>query len=137
MSCCGNNKALMCGSKGEFSPINDTWSSKSDLKMNDWDPYPELSSPLQNYNGCASGGCSTNRYENYGPNTNPNDYDTLAQSWNIQPRYSMETYGQYRSVEQGWRNGREPYMYKGNPDNNPSNFSVLNNTWSQQQRYQL
>lgn len=133
MSCCGSNKSLLCGSKGEFSPVNDTWTRKTSLNMNDWDPYPELSGPMQNYKGCASGGAcggcgghssspsSEGYVRDYSPNTKPSQFDQLLYTWNTQPRYSMEHY-----------NYRQDYILR-----NPTNYDALDKTWAQQSRYQL
>lgn len=57
------------GVNGTFAPLNATWSQSSSLRMNDWDPYPELLPQNGCYGqlneGYCGGGCSNNACASY------------------------------------------------------------------------
>lgn len=108
-----------CGKlpKGTFSTQKDSWSCKSDLTMNNWDPYPELQNPkncygtnIENYSSCSNYKIEQNRIggdykplqqsvitsgsrmrENY-INTkccNPTPYNDLSVTWATQKPYTL------------------------------------------------
>jgi hypothetical protein len=111
-----------CPSGGSFFGMNNTWNKNSSLRMNDWDPYPEFTNDLQNYSSCKGNGCYGYNQEGYisGDRSrfNPTNYDNLDQTWNKQPRYSMETYVDRNRF-------------------NPTDYDSLDKTWNVQKRYDL
>lgn len=109
-----------CGKlpKGTFSPQKDAWSCKSDLRMADWDPYPELQNPKNCYgtnvteNYC---GCALYKIE---PDKIDANYSPLQQSVIV---------GGTRAVKEGY----DMPCCRTTPYNN------LKNTWSEQKPYNL
>jgi len=106
-----------CSPKSNFSNLNGTWSKRSDLLMNDYDPYSELkgtncySNSRENY-ACTQGGpCAQYPTQNVGySQTNPGG--TAA-------RYQVK-------FTEGFCCNTDPHGY-----------NVLDKTWSQQKRYDL
>ena len=68
-------------SRVNFSPLKDTWTVESDLKMSDWQPYPELENTLNNYNGCP-------KIESY-TNIKKDNYSTLDNTWTNQTPFTL------------------------------------------------
>jgi len=111
-----------CPSGSSFFGMDNTWNRNSSLRMNDWDPYPELTNDLQNYSSCKGNGCYGFNREGYNRDYNisnkGSNYDSLNQSWNKQPRYSLENYTDRNRF-------------------NPTYYDSLDKTWNQQKRYDL
>lgn len=69
-------------SRVNFSPLKDTWTTESDLKMSEWEPYPELENVLNNYNGCPR------TIESYA-NIKKDNYSTLDNTWTNQSPFTL------------------------------------------------
>lgn len=67
--------------KNNFSYLKDTWSDDSNLKMDNWQPYPEFQNSLNNYNSCF-------QKENY-LNVKKMDYSSLDRTWMIQDSFTL------------------------------------------------
>jgi hypothetical protein len=63
-----------------FSPLKDTWTEKSDLTMDNWQPYPELENVLNNYNGCLKEGYA---------NIKKNNYCSIENTWTEQTPFTL------------------------------------------------
>lgn len=108
MACCGKLP------KGSFSNLKNTWEKKSNLNMNDWEPYPELKGPncfpSENYCNCSNGDCASFRTNSPVVNNMPGvpnlersismegfiwdtrsccatPYNTLSGTWSVQKPY--------------------------------------------------
>jgi hypothetical protein len=64
-----------------FAPLKDTWTENSDLKMDNWNPYPELENTLNNYNGCF--------YKEGYTNIKKSNYCTLDSTWTQQNDFTL------------------------------------------------
>lgn len=67
--------------RDNFSSLKDTWTDNSDLKTDNWQPYPEFENSLNNYNGCF-------QKENYS-NVKKNNYSTLDTTWINQSPFTL------------------------------------------------
>jgi hypothetical protein len=100
--------------KGQFSGLKNTWSCKSDLTMNSWDPFPELQNPKNCY------GTNTENYENCSlykteKNRVGGDYKPLQQSAITSGTLLREAYSPlccgptpYNNLKQTWEK-QKPY----------------------------
>ena len=86
----------------EFTNLKNSWTSKTDLKPSNFDPYPELQK-IENY--CCDGTYSNLKsihkqkqhvlsnsvmLENYKSQwNNPTNYDLLEQTWTPQKQYKL------------------------------------------------
>jgi hypothetical protein len=89
----------MC-SKGTFSDLQDTWSRKTSLQENDYDPFPELA-PEAYCTGCKdyqTQGSSVNysgpqarmpMKEKFCDGRPRGTYNTLGKTWSNQKDYSL------------------------------------------------
>ena len=60
-----------------------TWSRKSSLNTNDWNPYPELERGRENPAHNSKEG-----YKTY-PWVRPTNYNDLSKTWNVQKPYNL------------------------------------------------
>lgn len=120
-----------CSPKNNFSSLNGTWSKRSDLLMNDYNPYPELEGTncYARENFCASGSSSTCSSGNIGSKFSP--YGPCAQ-------YPSQTYA-YSQTNPGTTAARYQVKFSENfcCNSSPQGYNVLDKTWSQQRTYNL
>ena len=80
---------MSCGctkeSKGNFSPLNATWTRQTSLDINNWQPYPELLNP-------KAEGCYGRTTENFVQDPgccNVRGHVDLRKTWAPQKKYFL------------------------------------------------
>lgn len=69
-----------------FAPLKDTWSTRSDLMYDEWQPYPEFVSNQKYTDGWN--GCNGNVKENYSA-TPKGVYANLQETWSVQKPFQL------------------------------------------------
>jgi hypothetical protein len=147
-----------CGKlpKGTFSSQRDTWSTRSDLDMARWDPYPELQNPkncygtnlpAEPYCNCSMKDCGLFLIEpnlldaNYAPLQHPVEPYCNAGGMSNCAVYKVEQ----DKIDSNYPLLQRSVIFQANPVRElytspccrPTPYNNLDNTWGNQKPYNL